>query len=100
MTVKGVKLKSESFFSISPGVLELWMKNLRGGFCPPPTPRAWIGLKVYILETTRTYYVKHEFSDCRCDIVFVRHKDIFLTTVSHKFVQQKLNLTSFQSLAP
>ena len=30
MTVKGVKLKPESFFSISPGVLELWRKNLRG----------------------------------------------------------------------
>ena len=31
MSIKGVKLKSESFFSISPGVLELWRKNLRGG---------------------------------------------------------------------
>ena len=31
MTVKRVKLKSESFFLISPGVLELWRKNLRGG---------------------------------------------------------------------
>ena len=30
MTVKGVTLKSESFFLISPGVLELWRKNLRG----------------------------------------------------------------------
>ena len=38
MSIKGVKLKSESFFSISPGVLELWRKNLRGGggFRPPP----------------------------------------------------------------
>ena len=40
MTVKGVKLKSESFFLISPGVLELWRKNLKGGIRPP----AWIGL--------------------------------------------------------
>ena len=31
MTVKGVKLKSESFFSISYGVSELWRKNLREG---------------------------------------------------------------------
>ena len=31
MSIKGVKLKSESFFSISPGVLELWRKNLGGG---------------------------------------------------------------------
>ena len=34
-TVKGIKLKSESFFLsfclISPGVLELWRKNLEGG---------------------------------------------------------------------
>ena len=28
MSVKCVKLKSESCFSISPGVLELWRKNL------------------------------------------------------------------------
>ena len=35
MTVKGVKLKSESFFLISPGVLELWRKNLRGAESPP-----------------------------------------------------------------
>ena len=39
MSIKGVNLKSESFFSISPGVLELWRKNLRGGgFRPPPSP--------------------------------------------------------------
>ena len=37
MSIKGVKLKSESFFSISPGVLELWRKNLRGRI-PPPRP--------------------------------------------------------------
>ena len=44
MTVKGVKSKSESFFSISHGVLELWRKNLGGGFRPPP---AWIGSKFW-----------------------------------------------------
>ena len=39
MSIKGVKLKSESFFSISPGVLELWRKNLRGAdSAPPPGP--------------------------------------------------------------
>ena len=36
MTVKGVKSKSESFFSISHGVLELWKKNLRGRNPHPP----------------------------------------------------------------
>ena len=36
MSIKGVKLKSESFFSISPGVLELWRKNLRGADSTPP----------------------------------------------------------------
>ena len=38
MTIKGVKLKSESFISISHGVLELWEKTLGGGICPPPGP--------------------------------------------------------------
>ena len=43
MTVKGLKLKSESFFSISYGILELWRKTLKGegGFCPS----VWIGLR-------------------------------------------------------
>ena len=40
MTVKGVKSKSESFFSISHGVLELWRKKLRGQI-----PPAWIELR-------------------------------------------------------
>ena len=35
MTVKGVRLKSESFFAISHGILELWRKTLGGGFSPP-----------------------------------------------------------------
>ena len=43
MTVKGVKSKSESFFSISDGVLELWRKNLRGA--DSASPPAWIGLR-------------------------------------------------------
>ena len=43
MTVKGVKSKSESFFSISRGVLELWRKNLRGA---DSAPLALIGLKM------------------------------------------------------
>ena len=39
MSIKGVKLKSESFFSISPGVLELWRKNPRGAdSASPPGP--------------------------------------------------------------
>ena len=41
VTIKGVKSKSESFFSISHGVLELWRKKLRGQIPPP----AWIGLR-------------------------------------------------------
>ena len=38
MSVKDVKLKSESYFSISPGVLEVWRKNLRGDRIRPPGP--------------------------------------------------------------
>ena len=48
MSIKGVKLKSESFFSISPGVLELWRKNLRGGRIPPPGPDR---VKLFICNT-------------------------------------------------
>ena len=44
MSVKGVRLKSESYSSISPGVLELWRKTLGGGRIPPPPP-VQIGLK-------------------------------------------------------
>ena len=36
MTVKGAKSKSESFFSIARGVLELWRKILRGADSAPP----------------------------------------------------------------
>ena len=42
MTVNGVKSKSESFFSISHGLLELWRRNLRGGV------DSWIGLRLQI----------------------------------------------------
>ena len=35
MSVKGVKLKSESYFLLSPSVLEVWRKNLRGADSPP-----------------------------------------------------------------
>ena len=47
MSIKVVKLKSESFFPISPGVLELWRKSLGGGgFLPPPGPdRAKVQMK-------------------------------------------------------
>ena len=38
MSVKGVKLKSESYFSISPGVLELWRKTLGGNPTLLPRP--------------------------------------------------------------
>ena len=38
MYVKGVKLKSESFFSISLCVLELWRKTLGETESPSPPP--------------------------------------------------------------
>ena len=38
MYVKGAKLKSESFFLISIGVLELWRKTLGGRIRTPPPP--------------------------------------------------------------
>ena len=39
MTVKGVKSKSESFFSLARGVLELWRKTLGGDSAPPGLDR-------------------------------------------------------------
>ena len=43
MTVKDVKSKSESFFSISHGFWS-YGGNLRGADSPPPPPPAWIRL--------------------------------------------------------
>ena len=56
LTVKGVKLNSESFFSISHGVLELWRKTLGGnGFRPP----AWMGLTlVYMGYFDNLFYMR------------------------------------------
>ena len=39
MSVKGVKLKSESYFLLSPGVLELWRKTLGGADSAPGPDR-------------------------------------------------------------
>ena len=62
MSIKGVKLKSESFFSISPGVLELWRKNLRGGTFRPPPP-VQIGLKVVDQNRKIKEIHSHQVSD-------------------------------------
>ena len=48
-------------------------------------------LKAYISEATRTWHVQHEFSDCRCDIVFVRHKDNFLTKCAAKIKSEQFS---------
>ena len=49
-------------------------------------------LKAYNLVANRTLHAQHEFSDCRCDIVIVRH--------NLQGVHQKSNRSSFQSLPP
>ena len=41
-------------------------------------------LKAYTLEATRTWHFQHEFSDCICDVVFIRNKDNFLTKGCNK----------------
>ena len=50
MSVKGVKLKSESYFSISPGVLELWRKNLGGGADSAPSVQReyWLNWQILV----------------------------------------------------
>ena len=48
-------------------------------------------LNTYKLEATMSKM------NCRCDIVFIRHKDKFL---EHKGMQQESNPGSFQILAP
>ena len=50
MSVKGVKLKSESFFSVSPGVLELWTKNFRGRIPPAGPDRVNQQIKTFEME--------------------------------------------------
>ena len=56
MSIKGVKLKSESFFSISPGVLELWRENLRGQILPPPSPDRVKGRNNYKLRDLKAVF--------------------------------------------
>ena len=48
---------SESFFSISHGVLELWRKNLREGRIRDPPP-AWIGLNFLFEKMTYIMVLK------------------------------------------
>ena len=49
ISIKGVNLKSESYFSISPGVLELWRKTLGGGEdSAPPVQIGLSNLHIYI----------------------------------------------------
>ena len=55
ITVKGVTLKSKSFFLISLGVLELWRKTLGGPIPSPPLPPTRIGLRQSALGTTCNY---------------------------------------------
>ena len=65
MSIKGVKLKSESFFSISPGVLELWRKNLRGADSAPSPPPPPGPDRVNVLPLAEEGYVlnKEEYRD-------------------------------------
>ena len=62
MTVKGVKLKSESFFSISYGVLELLEENPKGGgrFRPPPGPDRVNALSSVITENFNRFCLLEE----------------------------------------
>ena len=56
MSIKGVKLKSESFFPMSPGVLELWRKTL-GERIPPPGPDRVKGLRGGVKITPLRFFL-------------------------------------------
>ena len=47
--------------------------------------------KAYILEAMRTWYIQHEFSDCRCDIVCIWYNDKFLKKGAAKFKSKKFS---------
>ena len=59
MSIKGVKLKSESFFSISPRVLELWRKNLRGADSAPPPGPDRVKLEVAMILTILKLFMNY-----------------------------------------
>ena len=50
-------------------------------------------LKAYMLEATGTWYVRHEFSDCRRDTVCIWYND----KRSYKGMEQKLKSDMIQS---
>ena len=72
MSIKGVKLKSESFFSISPGVLELWRKNLRGADSAPPGPDR-VNIDHVIVKSSEYIYSIHVSSKGLQDMCSIFH---------------------------
>ena len=48
-------------------------------------------IKRHILEATRTWYIQHEFSDCKCDIVRIWYNDKFLKKGAGKFKSKKFS---------
>ena len=44
-----------------------------------------------MLEATRTWCIQHEFSDCRCDIVYIWYNDKFLKKGAAKFKSKKFS---------
>ena len=91
MSIKGVKLKSESFFSISPGVLELWRKNLRGADSAPPPVQ--IGLSAQMTKSLAKSVI-NLYSNVACSMLGVGNQqnlsndlecDPFLNTAMQRF---------------
>ena len=70
MSIKGVKLKSESFFSISPGVLELWRKNLRGADSAPPPVQIGLSCVVWYSHVWDLFCVVANSSVLSCPVAF------------------------------
>ena len=71
MTVKGVKSKSESFFSISHGVLDLWRKTWGGGSASPPPP-GMDRVKSFVIWIIKLHNFVNICSKCMTEIVVER----------------------------
>ena len=54
--------------------------------------------KAHILEATRTWYIQHEFSDSRYNIICIWYNDEFLKKGAAKCKSKKFSEFGFQTV--